>query len=172
LEKAGVGYLLSSWIDIFSSSKTKSVPEFGNLCGRKGPRALPPISAKHLFGDTMHEFYTIHKQDEGDRSTSRSPSDERREHLRRFLSGRTQASIMALPQENSATSRMPKLSVRDVGKRYDLGDGTTIEAVRDVSFDVQEGEICALLGTSGCGKSTVLRLVAGAFRQPRGNDEG
>ena len=68
---------------------------------------------------------------------------------------------MALPQENSATSRVPKLSVRDVGKRYDLGDGTTIEAVRDVSFDLQEGEICALLGPSGCGKSTVLRLVAG-----------
>jgi ABC-type nitrate/sulfonate/bicarbonate transport system ATPase subunit len=67
---------------------------------------------------------------------------------------------MALPQENSATSRMPKLSVREVGKRYDLGDGTTIEAVRDVSFEVQEGEICAL-GPSGCGKSTVLRLVAG-----------
>jgi ABC-type nitrate/sulfonate/bicarbonate transport system ATPase subunit len=56
---------------------------------------------------------------------------------------------------------MPKLSVRGVGKRFDLGDGTSIEAVRDVSFDVKEGEICALLGPSGCGKSTVLRLVAG-----------
>jgi NitT/TauT family transport system ATP-binding protein len=55
---------------------------------------------------------------------------------------------------------MAKLSVRGVGKRFDLGKGT-IEAVRDVSFDVKEGEICALLGPSGCGKSTVLRLVAG-----------
>jgi ABC-type nitrate/sulfonate/bicarbonate transport system ATPase subunit len=54
-----------------------------------------------------------------------------------------------------------KLSVRGVGKLYDLGGGGTIEAVRDVSFDVLEGEICALLGPSGCGKSTVLRMVAG-----------
>jgi NitT/TauT family transport system ATP-binding protein len=68
---------------------------------------------------------------------------------------------MALPQESPTTSRLAKLSVRCVGKRFDLGDGTAIEAVRDVSFDVREGEICALLGPSGCGKSTVLRLVAG-----------
>jgi ABC-type nitrate/sulfonate/bicarbonate transport system ATPase subunit len=68
---------------------------------------------------------------------------------------------MAVTQQTSSTSRMAKLSVRGVGKRYDLGNRTTIEAVRDVSFEVKEGEICALLGPSGCGKSTVLRLVAG-----------
>jgi NitT/TauT family transport system ATP-binding protein len=56
---------------------------------------------------------------------------------------------------------MAKLSVRGVGKRYELGGAGTIEAVRDVSFDVLKGEICALLGPSGCGKSTVLRMVAG-----------
>jgi len=155
LEKAGVGYLLSSWIDILGSSKTKPVPEFQNLCRRRRTAGVAAdFLAKHLFGDTL--------QDDGVASTSRSPSDERREHLRRFLSGRTQASIMALPQENSAKSRMPKLSARDVGKRYGFGDGTTI----DVSADVQESEICALLCNSGCGKSTVLRLIAGAFRQP------
>ena len=68
---------------------------------------------------------------------------------------------MALPQHSSPKSLSPKLSVQGVGKRYDLGNGTVIDAVRDVSFDVKEGEICALLGPSGCGKSTVLRLVAG-----------
>ncbi|MGD9501601.1 MAG: ABC transporter ATP-binding protein [Methyloceanibacter sp.] len=68
---------------------------------------------------------------------------------------------MAMPQQTSPSSATPKLSVRDVGKTYDLGNGAEIEAVRDVSFDVREGEICALLGPSGCGKSTVLRLVAG-----------
>jgi ABC-type nitrate/sulfonate/bicarbonate transport system ATPase subunit len=61
----------------------------------------------------------------------------------------------------TSASRSAKLSVRGVGKRYHLGNRMTIEAVRDVSFDVTEGEICALLGPSGCGKSTMLRMVAG-----------
>ena len=68
---------------------------------------------------------------------------------------------MPMPSQATPTSRSAKLSVRGVGKRYDLGNRTTVEAVRDVSFDVTEGEICALLGPSGCGKSTVLRMVAG-----------
>lgn len=62
---------------------------------------------------------------------------------------------------SSQGSGMAKLSVRDVGKSYELDRTTSIEAVRGVSFDVKQGEICALLGPSGCGKSTVLRMVAG-----------
>jgi len=69
---------------------------------------------------------------------------------------------MATESGPAAAARgVAKLSVRNVGKSYALGGGGTIEAVRDVSFDVYEGEICALLGPSGCGKSTVLRMVAG-----------
>ncbi|TXH35931.1 MAG: ABC transporter ATP-binding protein [Rhodospirillaceae bacterium] len=55
----------------------------------------------------------------------------------------------------------PKLSLREIGKRYQIGAGTEIEAIRGVSFEVMENEICVLLGPSGCGKSTVLRMVAG-----------
>jgi NitT/TauT family transport system ATP-binding protein len=69
---------------------------------------------------------------------------------------------MTMEQRPAAGARgVAKLSVRGVGKSFTLGGGGTIEAVRDVSFDVLEGEICALLGPSGCGKSTVLRMVAG-----------
>jgi NitT/TauT family transport system ATP-binding protein len=68
---------------------------------------------------------------------------------------------MPLPSQPPAAPEVAKLSVRGVGKRYDLGNRMMIEAVRNVSFDVMEGEICALLGPSGCGKSTMLRMVAG-----------
>jgi NitT/TauT family transport system ATP-binding protein len=68
---------------------------------------------------------------------------------------------MRSPSRPAAEPGAAKLSVRGVGKRYDLGNRTTIDAVRNVSFEVLQGEICVLLGPSGCGKSTVLRLVAG-----------
>jgi iron(III) transport system ATP-binding protein len=43
-----------------------------------------------------------------------------------------------------------------------------IEAVREVSFDLEPGEIVCLLGPSGCGKSTLLRLAAGVERPQSG----
>lgn len=43
-----------------------------------------------------------------------------------------------------------------------------IEAVKDVSFELQPAEIVCLLGPSGCGKTTVLRIAAGVDRPARG----
>jgi NitT/TauT family transport system ATP-binding protein len=40
-----------------------------------------------------------------------------------------------------------------------------VEALREVSFEVDEGEFCCLLGHSGCGKTTLLNMLAG-FEMP------
>ncbi|NMM94381.1 ABC transporter ATP-binding protein [Bifidobacterium oedipodis] len=45
-------------------------------------------------------------------------------------------------------------------KRYIMGD-TTIEANKDVSFDIEKGELAIILGASGAGKSTVLNILGG-----------
>jgi ABC-2 type transport system ATP-binding protein len=54
----------------------------------------------------------------------------------------------------------PKVIVRELKKRYGA-----IEAVRDVSFAVEEGEILGLLGPNGAGKTTTLECVLG-LREP------
>jgi putrescine transport system ATP-binding protein len=60
-----------------------------------------------------------------------------------------------------APAAQPYLQIRDVVK--DFGSGTL--AVSHVSLDIQKGEIFALLGSSGCGKTTLLRMLAG-FETP------
>lgn len=53
------------------------------------------------------------------------------------------------------------LDIRNVSKTFDLRDGAVLQAVKDVSFEVEKNAICVLLGPSGCGKSTILRMIAG-----------
>lgn len=59
---------------------------------------------------------------------------------------------------------MSLVSLEAVGKTY-RGRSGAYEAVRDFSLELAEGEFFCLLGTSGCGKTTVLNMLAG-FEAP------
>lgn len=52
-----------------------------------------------------------------------------------------------------------------ISKRYGLDSVRSIEAIHDVTFSVERGEISCVLGPSGCGKSTLLNIIAG-FVEP------
>ncbi len=43
-----------------------------------------------------------------------------------------------------------------------------IKAVRDVSFDIKEGEIVTLIGANGAGKSTILKTISGLLKPANG----
>ncbi|SHM84088.1 ABC transporter ATP-binding protein [Bradyrhizobium lablabi] len=63
------------------------------------------------------------------------------------------------PTPPARTSDADRIDVKGLSKSFQLA-GTSIEAVRDVSFSVRRGEFVALLGPSGSGKSTVLNMIA------------
>ncbi|MDP2947645.1 MAG: ATP-binding cassette domain-containing protein, partial [Nanoarchaeota archaeon] len=44
----------------------------------------------------------------------------------------------------------------------------TLQALKDVSFEAEKGEIVGIIGENGSGKSTLLRTIAGIYRQDEG----
>ncbi len=59
---------------------------------------------------------------------------------------------------------MASISVKNISKRF----GQT-QAVNDVSFDVQPGEIFGLLGPNGAGKTTTIRIILDIFKPDKGS---
>ena len=60
------------------------------------------------------------------------------------------------------TSQNIAVSIRGVSKSF---GATTV--LHDINFDVNEGEIVVLLGASGSGKTTILRIIAGLECRPQ-----
>ena len=55
---------------------------------------------------------------------------------------------------------MSYIQFQNVSKIYKVGD-TQIHALSDVSFDIEQGEICVVVGPSGAGKTTLLNVLGG-----------
>ena len=66
-----------------------------------------------------------------------------------------------------AEERKPVIQVRNLHKVYSIGKNK-VHALNGVSLDIYEGEFCAIVGTSGSGKSTMLNMLAGLEKPTKG----
>jgi NitT/TauT family transport system ATP-binding protein len=63
--------------------------------------------------------------------------------------------------QSPPTSDIPAIELRDATKRFVTPTGSSFTALRNLNLTVQPGEFCAIVGPTGCGKSTTLALIAG-----------
>jgi sulfonate transport system ATP-binding protein len=67
------------------------------------------------------------------------------------------------------TSATTAIELRDVTKRFLTPSGQVYTAIRDITLSVAPGEFCAVVGPTGCGKSTTLGLISGLERPSEGS---
>ncbi|HHW58025.1 MAG TPA: ABC transporter ATP-binding protein [Clostridia bacterium] len=62
------------------------------------------------------------------------------------------------------------VSLKNISFQYHTLEGET-EALKNISFDVYEGEFVGIIGPSGCGKSTLLSIISGLLKPSTGSVE-
>ncbi len=60
------------------------------------------------------------------------------------------------------------LILENISMRFDLPDGSHVQALKDVSLTIESGQLMSVLGPSGCGKTTLLNIVAGFLAATEG----
>ncbi|MFE3836108.1 oligopeptide/dipeptide ABC transporter ATP-binding protein [Pseudogemmobacter sonorensis] len=78
-----------------------------------------------------------------------------------------------MPFDRDVLENPPILAARNLSRSFRIGGGfgrpaRLLQAVRGVSFDVRHGETLAIVGESGCGKSTVARMLLGLTQSQGG----
>ncbi len=78
------------------------------------------------------------------------------------MSARTERKTAAAPAASA------RIEITNLTKRFMTKSGEPFTAIRDVSVTVEPGQFCAIVGPTGCGKSTTLGQVSGLDRPSAG----
>jgi NitT/TauT family transport system ATP-binding protein len=71
-------------------------------------------------------------------------------------------------QPGRKTEPQVLIQVAALNKIYRTREGDTIEALKNIDFNVADGEFVTIVGPSGCGKSTLLRILTGTLKRTSG----
>lgn len=63
---------------------------------------------------------------------------------------------------------MTGLLIDNISMRFELPNGDAVQALKNVTLDLKQGELMSVLGPSGCGKTTLLNIVAGFLAPTEG----
>jgi NitT/TauT family transport system ATP-binding protein len=80
----------------------------------------------------------------------------------------TSAPVSFDPAAATGPANAPLIELRHVSKSYATAGGPPVTILDDISLEVRAGEMLGLLGQSGSGKSTILRLMAGLTEPSNG----
>jgi putative ABC transport system ATP-binding protein len=64
---------------------------------------------------------------------------------------------------------MSYIQVKNLKRRYSIGNSVVVDALRGVNFNVEKGEFISVVGSSGSGKSTMLNILGGLDRKYTGH---
>ena len=73
----------------------------------------------------------------------------------------SESSTISENVSSQVTTATTAIELRDVTKRFLTPSGQVYTAIRDITLSVAPGEFCAVVGPTGCGKSTTLGLISG-----------
>jgi peptide/nickel transport system ATP-binding protein len=84
------------------------------------------------------------------------------------------SAILAPENEKKENTRKTLLSIKDLRvwfelKRFGFGHAGYVKAVDGVSFDILESETIAVVGESGCGKSSLMKTILGLYKPTQGS---
>src|SRR5437588_6409879 len=76
--------------------------------------------------------------------------------------------LHVIHDQRTSTARDAGIELVGVTKRFLTPAGSVFTALHDVNLAVEPGQFCAVVGPTGCGKSTTLTLVSGLDRVSAG----
>ncbi|MFE9881819.1 ABC transporter ATP-binding protein [Streptomyces sp. NPDC005784] len=77
--------------------------------------------------------------------------------------------VAVSPVAENAGQDSARVEISGLTKRFLTPSGEVFTALQDVSFTVEPGQFCAVVGPTGCGKSTTLGMVSGLDRPNEGS---